>query len=71
MVTTPVAMPPTTPVVAPTVPVVTELLLHVPPATELVSVMVCPTHTVDGPPIVAGAVTTVTTAVALQPVESV
>ena len=64
IVTAPAEIPPTTPVVAPTVPVAEEPLLHVPPATEFVSVMVCPVQTDDGPAIAAGVVSTVTIAVA-------
>jgi hypothetical protein len=47
--------------------VVVGEFVQVPPATELVNVMVEPTHTPDGPPIVPGSVFTVTTKVEGQP----
>jgi hypothetical protein len=63
----PVANPVTTPVVEPTVPTVTFVLLHVPPVVAFVSVMVEPKHTVDGPAIVSGNGLTVNVNVAVQP----
>lgn len=54
MVVVPVAMPPATPLVLSMVPTEAVLLLHVPPAVLLVSVVVAPTHTADAPPMAAG-----------------
>jgi len=65
-VTTPGVIPVTIPLVEPTVAMPVELLLHVTPADEA-SVIVEPTHTADGPLIVAGKALTVTTAVVEQP----
>ena len=55
---------------ASTVARVVLLLLHVPPGVALERVMVLPTLTDDGPVMVPadGAVSTLTTAVAMQPV---
>jgi len=44
------------------------LVDHVPPGAEFVSVVVCPTHTDNVPPIALGTVFTVTTAVEAHPV---
>jgi len=60
-------MPPTTPVVALTVPNAGLLLVHVPPPVELPKVIVAFTLTVAGPVIVAGDELTVTTVLTLQP----
>jgi hypothetical protein len=49
MVDVPAAMPVTTPEVEPTVATAVLALLHVPPATESVSVMVDPEQRVLGP----------------------
>ena len=53
MIVVPAAIPPTVPLVVPTVPMAVALLLHVPPTPSL-SVIVCPTHTAPGP-VIAGA----------------
>jgi hypothetical protein len=68
-----IAVPAVTPVITPAddVDAFALLLVHVPPATVLLSVTVLPVHTDDGPLIAAGAVFTVTVAVATQPVPSV
>jgi hypothetical protein len=60
MVTVPADTPLTTPVDEPTVAIVVFPLLHVPGPTELVSVVVAPTHTFMLPVIVAGIGYTVT-----------
>lgn len=61
IVATPAATPVTMPDV-PTVAVPVALLLHTPPATELLNVVVRPTHIpADDGDIAAGAVVTVTT----------
>lgn len=67
MVTTPAPIPVTTPVAGSTVALVGAVLVHVPPAALLVSVMVAPTQTDDGPAIGEGVAVTVTTFVAMQP----
>lgn len=59
--------PVTAPVVAFTVTMLVALLLHVPPLTVLVFVIVCPAHTVLGPPNVPGELFTVTTLVTVLP----
>jgi hypothetical protein len=59
------------PVMVPSVPAVATdvlLLLHVPPDVVLLSVMLAPVHTADGPVILAGSEFTVTTCVAKHPV---
>ncbi len=53
MVTAPAVTPVTIPVVEPTV-AFALLALHVPPAVAFVSVIFEPSHTLGGPPIVAG-----------------
>jgi len=63
----PAAIPPTTPVVRPTVPFVGALLLHVPPVVALASDVVAPTHICDVPVIGSGDVFTVTTVVTVHP----
>ena len=63
-------MPVTMPDV-PTVATVAALLLHVPPASVLLSGVVAPAQTVVAPVTVAGTALTVTTDVVLQPVVSV
>lgn len=50
-------MPVTTPVVEPTVAIDVLLLLHIPPETEAVSVVVLPAHIELAPEIVAVALT--------------
>lgn len=67
MITVPVAMPPTTPLPAPTVPTVGSAELHVPPGDGSVSVMVDPRHTFVGPLIAAGDDETVTVVVVAHP----
>jgi hypothetical protein len=52
IVVVPAVMPHNTPVVEPIVPTEVVLLLHVPPGTELLSVVQLPTHAV-GPPVIA------------------
>lgn len=69
-----VAVPPATPVTIPDADptVATDVLplVHVPPLTELESVVLRPAHTMGMPAIVAGPGTTVTTVVAAHPVPS-
>ena len=60
-------IPLTIPVDAPIVATAVLLLLHVPPATVLLSVILDPTHTADVPVIAAGIAYTVTVAYATQP----
>ncbi len=60
IVTIPGFTPVTIPVKDPTVAIVSELLLHVPPLMISLSVIVDPTHTLDGPVIGAGEELTVT-----------
>jgi hypothetical protein len=67
----PADIPAATPVVASIVALDVLLLLHVPPGTVLVKVVVLPTHTCATPLIAGGRVTTVTALIALQPVPSV
>ena len=50
MVTEPVATPVTTPVEGLTVATAESLVIHVPPDTESVNVIVDPVQTADGPP---------------------
>ena len=69
MVTDPVTSPLTTPVVAPTNASTGLLLLHMPPAVVLLSVMLSFRHTPPAPLIGAGKEVTVTILVAAQPVE--
>ena len=68
MVGFPAATPVTTPVAAPTVATDVVLLLQVPPAILLLSMMVAPAHTVEAPLIVpalgTGSTVTVADAVA-------
>jgi hypothetical protein len=54
MVTVPGLTPPTMPVTAPTVAIVTSVLLQIPPVEELASGVVAPTHTVPAPVIAEG-----------------
>lgn len=61
----------TTPVEASTVPTPGAELLHVPPAGVLPSVRVPPMHADAVPEMDAGSASTVTTAVARQPVDNV
>ena len=63
----PVVSPLTIPVRAPTVPARTVLLLHAPPGTVSLSVIVPPAQTADGPVIAPGEELTVTTWVAIHP----
>ena len=67
MMAMPAATPVTMPVVALTVAFVGERLVHVPPGALLVSVMVWPTHTTEGPPMEPGVPVTVTILVAVHP----
>jgi len=67
MVTVPNETPPTTPVDALTEPTAGLLLLHVPPAGVVESVVVAPRHAMFTPVIAAGVGVTVTTATELQP----
>ena len=67
----PAAMPATVPVVAPMVPTAGVLLLQVPPAVLLPSVVVWPAHTSGIPLIVPGTALTVITIVFWQPVAGV
>ena len=66
IVVVPAATPVTTPVVDP-IFTLALLLLHVPPMLPSVSVIVKPTHTVDGPSIVDGYGLTVTVVVTIHP----
>lgn len=66
----PAATPVTTPVPDTTVAAAVLPLLHAPPDGLLLMVMFSPTHTADGPLIVAGNGLTVACAVAIQPVGS-
>lgn len=59
--------PVTTPVPKPTVAIAGVLLVHVPPGTEWVSVVLLPWQTDEEPPIAAGAGVTVSTFVDVQP----
>lgn len=67
IVVVPGLTPPATPVPAAIVPVAGVLLLHIPPDTACVIVVVRPWHTVELPVIAAGAGVTVTTSVEIQP----
>ena len=64
-----VLVPYATPVIKPALTVATEtsLLLHVPPDTELVKVVVAPAHTDVAPDIADGGVEILTTEVPRQP----
>jgi hypothetical protein len=68
MLLVPVAMPETTPDAAPTVATVASLLLQTPPEIADERVVVDPTHVLSVPEI-PGTGFTVTTCVAMQPVE--
>src|SRR3954468_20312933 len=61
-------VPVTTPVADPTVAIAVLLLVHVPPLTVLVSVIILPWHTGTFPPIAEGLGFTVICWVALHPV---
>ncbi len=63
----PNATPDTTPDIEPIVAIAVLLLVHLPPDTPFVRVMVEPTHNALGPPMAVGAVLTVITAVTAQP----
>ena len=67
MVTIPADAPVTTPVVVPTEAIVEELLVQVPPPVASASVMKLPTHKFVAPVIAAGALLTVTKAMAAVP----
>lgn len=67
MITVPFDTPHITPLELPIVATAGLLLLHVPPVLVLVSVVQSPLHTLSEPPIAAGSVFTVTTAVAEHP----
>jgi hypothetical protein len=71
IVAVPPAIPVKRPVVAPMVAIVVLLLLHVPPATELLNNDVVPIQTVVAPAIAAGSGLTVTIFMAKQPVVAV
>ncbi len=70
MVATPAATPVTTPEEEPTVATSKSELVHTPPVTVLVRVVVAPTHTVGVPPIVGGIAFTVSVAILRQVVGS-
>ncbi len=70
MFTVPAIEPVTTPVPAPTVAVDIMPLLQVPPGAGLLSVIVWPTHTDDGP-VIGAPMLTVTVLVVTQPVVEV
>ena len=57
MFSPPPTMPDTTPVVEPTLATSVLLLLQSPPGAALVSVIVCPVQTPEGPVVAANAVT--------------
>ena len=63
----PIATPVTTPVDASTVALVTSLLVHVPPLTAWVSVVVDPTQVVSEPEMGPGVLTTFTVVTTEQP----
>lgn len=63
----PPPIPPTTPLLTPTVPTAEVVLLQVPPAGVLASVVVAPVHVARVPVIAVGAASTVVTRVAVQP----
>lgn len=67
MFTVPADMPPTTPLLAPTVPTAVLLLLQVALAVVVLRVVVLLTHTVRAPVMASGSARTVTTRVAIQP----
>ena len=67
----PADRPETTPFVIPTVATVAGLLVHVPPATLFPSVAVVPVHRLDGPVIIPGATKTVSSCIAVHPLDSV
>ncbi len=67
IVVVPTVIPPTIPVPAPTVPTAGLLLLHVPPGSASVKVIVAPRQTTDKPLIAPGVGVIVTTATELQP----
>ena len=71
MMLVPSATPFTTPVVEPMVAVAVVVLIHVPPATASLRVIVAPTHTALGPVMAVGMVYTAIVVLTLQPVESV
>jgi hypothetical protein len=71
IIVVPTATPISTPVPVPIVAMAALLLLHVPPAVELVSVLVVPTQVVALPAIAPGNSFTVNTAVRKHPVLSV
>ena len=66
MVAVPGDTPNTMPAVGVTAATDGLLLLHVPPDTVLVRIIVEPTHTLEGPPIAGGPVVTVTVVLAKQ-----
>ena len=71
VVVKPPAIPVTTPVDMPTVATVVAVLLHVPPETLLVSEMVWPAQTDEGPEIVPGDGLTITTIEVEQPEDNI
>jgi hypothetical protein len=70
-VTTPELTPTNSPDEEPIMPIDVLVLSHVPPAGELVSVIVSPTHTGTTPPIAAGNGLTVTVMKVSQPLTEV
>jgi hypothetical protein len=70
IVAAPVETPVTTPLSEPTV-AADELLLHAPPPTASLIVVVAPTHTVEEPVIAVGDTLTDTVVVVRQPVSNV
>jgi hypothetical protein len=68
IVTVPAAIPLTIPLSEPMVATAILLLLHAPPPTPSLSIVVPPTHTFDDPLIAGGAVLTFTVVVIAQPV---
>ena len=71
MVVVPGTKPVTIPLLDPIFAIVVELLVHTPPVTASLRVIVLPTHTEAGPVIVAGVSKVVTIVVILQPVPAV
>lgn len=69
IVATPAELPVTTPLAAPTPAVGVELLLQVPVPELAVNVMLLPTHTPAGPPIVGAAFTVIILVTAQLPTE--
>jgi len=67
MVAVPAASPVTTPVNVPTIANIGAELVHVPPGTEFVSVMLVPSQSEEGPEIADGVAPTVMGIVATQP----